>query len=697
MSTEKAAAFETMNRELSWLSFNGRVLQEAQDPTVPLYERIKFLAIFSSNLDEFFRVRVASLRSLLALKHKSTKKLEFEPEELLRQIQSTVKKQQTAFGKVFREEILPALNQNNIFLITDKDLNPEQREFVFEYFHGHILPTAKPVYLKEGEDAPFLENRMLYLACILKPKAINVTPVGDSLKQLESYALVPISTRTSPRFIALPEVDGRFYVMFLDDVIRTCISELFPNNDVEDCFAIKLTRDADLNIEDEFSGDLLDKIKKGLKKRSSGVPSRFLYDERTPKKLLKFLRDHLELDKNDLIPGGRYHNFNDFFAFPNPGRPELEYVPMPPLPYPPFEGAESLFDLIREKSRVLYFPYHKYDYVIKMLQEAAADPRVKEIGATLYRVASDSEICQAMIAAAENGKTVRAFVEVKARFDEESNLNWAEAMTQAGVEVFYSMPGIKVHSKLLVITRREEHGMRRYAYLSTGNFNEKTARIYTDFGFFTSDPKIAEEAARAFGFIVNREDTFEPEHLLVAQLNMREKLTELIKAETAAAMKGKPAAITLKVNAVEDKKLIAKLYEASNAGVKITIICRGICCLVPGVKGQSENITVRSIVDRFLEHPRVYIFHNGGDEIMYVSSADWMTRNLSRRIEVAFPLYDEDIREEVRTVLEIQLVDNVKSRIINRKQTNPYVKQKKDAVPIRSQFATYEMYRNREG
>jgi polyphosphate kinase len=687
--------YSYMDRELSWLSFNGRVLQEAKDPSVLLYDKIKFLAIFSSNMDEFFRVRVASLRSLLSLKQKSAKKLDFDPNELLAKIHTKVKKQQEEFGEIFRTHILGGLQEHSIEIVTERSINLEQREFVKNYFNEHVLSAAKPLYLGVGEGVPFLENQKLYLTCSLSERDISVAP-GQHSQTKEIIALVPVPTNLCPRFLVLPKAGETHCIMFLDDVVRACLDIIFPHHLITEAHSIKLTRDAELYIEDEFAGDLLDKIKKALHRRNTGVPSRFLYDEQIPKKTLKYLRDYLDINKSDSIPGGRYHHFSDFFAFPNPGIEGVSSADQPPIASSLLSNGRSLFDVIREQDVLLYFPYHSYDPVVRLLQEAAADPDVSSIDITLYRVSSDSAVCRALIDAAKRGKTVNAFVEVKARFDEESNFNWAETLAKSGVITHFSIPGLKVHSKLLVISRNEDADVRRYAYLSTGNFNEKTARIYTDFGLFTADPALTEEAYRAFQFIIDRNNVFEPEHLLVAQLNMRSTINDLLKQEIKQALKGKKASITLKLNSLEDRKLIRRLYDASNAGVKITVIVRGICGLIPGVKGQSENIKVISIVDRYLEHPRVYLFHNSGKPLMYLSSADWMTRNMNRRIEVAFPLYNETARELVMSTLNLQLKDNCKARVINVKQNNRYVKHKPSEELVESQAATYDFIKAAE-
>jgi len=678
--------FTFFDREISWLSFNFRVLQEAADKSNPLYERIKFLAIYSSNLDEFFRVRVASLRSLLALKEKSQHELNFDPRELLENIYSKVNSQQEFFGKIFRDEILPELEKNNIFLLNHETLSQKQSEWVLDYFRDNVQQHITPMLLIKNRITPFLQNRHLYLAVKLKSKHRRENLSGK--KSRSRYALVEIPSGKLPRFIELPGEKNTHPIMFLDDVLKLNLPYIFTGYEIESVYSVKLTRDAELYIEDEFSGNLLVKIKKGLNKRDTGVPSRFLYDHEMPKDFLKFLKETLALTKEDLFPGGKYHNFFDFFAFPNPGFPELENNPLPPLHPLCFNNKSDYFLSIKEKDRALYFPYHDYAPVTRFLEIAAGDPSVLSIKITQYRVASDSKVVKQLIRAAENGKDVMAFVELKARFDEELNIRWAEEMEKAGVKVFYSFPGLKVHAKLALITRMEEDQPVNYAYLSTGNFNEKTSRIYTDFGMFTARPEITSEIENVFLFLSRKSADFKFKHLLVAQFNMRKQFSKLIENEISSAQNGQEAKIILKMNSLEDTKMIKKLYEASNAGVNIQIIVRGICRLIHGIKGQSENIEVISIVDRFLEHSRFYIFHNSGDELIYASSADWMKRNLSRRIEVAFPILDNDIKDMIKEIVNLQLADNKKARIIDESDANPFKSDGAENV-IQSQIEVY--------
>ena len=686
------------DRELSWIAFNGRVLQEAADPGVPLNERLNFLAIFSSNLDEFFRVRVAALRALLRLRRKKRKKLDFDPAALLAEIRDRVAAQQERFGQVFRDEVLPALARHGLHLREHRGLPPAQDAWLDGYVRDHVAALLHPVVLGEehvGDPlAPFLENGRLYLAVELWPRGLELRS-GEP-----SVALVEIPSPPLGRFVELPAEEapeGERTVLFLDDVVRHALPALFPAHDVGPSWAVKLTRDADLQVDDEFVGDLVQKIRKGLERRSEGVPSRFLYDARMPSYLLGRLREGLELEEEDLVAGGRYHNLSDLWALPRPDDPALSYPPFPPLPHPELAGVPSLFAAIRDRDRLLHFPYQRYDTVVSLFEEAAHDPAVEEVYCTLYRVARDSAVVQALIAAAEAGKRVEVFVEVKARFDEENNLTWAGRMEEAGVRVHYSMPGLKVHAKLALFARREGDGKaarRDYAYLGTGNFNEKTARIYADHALLTADPRLTADVRRVFAFLTGAEEKPRFEHLLVAPFCLREGVYKLIEREVAHARDGRHAAIYAKMNALEDEDVIEKLYAADRAGVEVRLLVRAILRLVPGVEDLSEGVRARSIVDRFLEHARVWLFHDNGDERLYLASADWMKRNLSHRVEVAFPVYDAALREELKAILDLQWADDTKARVLDAEQSNAY---HRPPAPrgVRAQFDTYRMLAER--
>lgn len=671
------------NRDLSWLAFNHRVLQEAADPAVPLYERIKFLAIWSSNLDEFFRVRVASLRALARLKKKTQKKLDIEPAQLLKRLLKVVWLQQEEFGDIFRNRMRKDLAKEGILLVRQNELTAAQKAAAREIFANSILPKLSPVFLSEEKEPPFLHNKTLYMIVRLRRE-------DAEKKEPEQQALVEIPSTLVPRFFMFPPESGHHHIIFLDDMMRLCLDDVFPHHTILGSYAVKLTRDAELELGDEFSGDLLAKVKKALSKRGEGAPARFLFDTDMPKKLLDFLAHHFRLAEDDLVPGGRYHNFNDLFTFPNPKAPALQYDPM--LPLPALQSGITVWDQLRAGDRIAHFPYHAYQCVLDFLREAADDAAVLSIKITLYRVARNSKVVEQLMRATQKGKAVTVFVEVKARFDEESNIFWAEELEKAGARVLYSIPNLKVHAKLCLVERQERRGLARYAYLSTGNFNEVAATQYTDFGFFTADARLTSEVERVFQVLHREKSKAKSEHLLVAPFSLRSRFEEMIDRETKHARKGRAARIIAKMNSLEDPAMIGKLYEAGSAGVKIDLIVRGICCLIPGLKGVSDNITVTSIVDRFLEHTRIFLFHNDGEEICLLSSADWMKRNLDRRIEVAFPIYDKTILQQLKDVLELQMRDTVKARIVDKKLENR-IRSERGAQPVRSQFATYDYWK----
>ncbi len=676
-----------IHRDISWLSFNYRVLQEAKDPAVPLLERLKFLAIYSSNLDEFFRIRVANIRNLKKVGKKTKAELDFVPRELLKEVHRIVNQQQEEISQIFENQIVPELRKHNIYILRRLDLNAEQKLFVESYFQNNLLPFVMPVLLVKQRIRPFLANAHLYLAVNLrqrkKPLATN------------EYALVKIPSDQLPRFIQLPAQNHRHHLILLDDIVRHSVSFLFPGYEIQDTYSIKLTRDAELYIDDEYSGDLVQKIKSSLAKRQVGPASRFVYDREMPGHLLEYLKETFALGKNDMLPEGRYHNNFDFFKFPDFGMHHLKNKTLPPLPHPNLHDTADPFGVIRKKDQMLHVPYQSYQAVVNFFEHAALDPKVTHIKVILYRVAKRSKILETLMEAVHQGKQVSVFVEIKARFDEAANLEWGEKLERAGVRVHYSFPGVKVHSKLALI-RRMEHGKPRlYSYLGTGNFHEETAQIYSDFGIFTADPRLTSEVSSVFAFLENiKPPKKDFEHLLVGKFNLRPALDELIDYEIAAAKQNEPAYFILKTNSLEDKAIIKKLYEASQAGVKIQLIIRGICCLVPGVPGLSENIEVISIVDRYLEHSRVFIFHHGGEERMLMSSADLMQRNLSFRIETAFPIYDPELQQEVRELIQLQLEDNVKARIIDQEQKNEYRRGASD-IPVRSQIETYYYFKRK--
>lgn len=686
-----------IHRDISWLSFNYRVLQEAKNPAVPLLERVKFLAIYSSNLDEFFRVRVASHRRLMRADKSMKRELDFSPKAVVKEIQRIVNKQQEEVSKVFEKQLVPELRKQNIYILRRLELNEEQRLDVEEYFKNYMLPYVQPVLIVKGKIRLFLNNAALYLAVWMHEKGQD--------KPTDQYAIVKIPSDHLPRFHKLPSsAPDRHDLIILDDIVRYNIEKMFPGYSIKDTFSIKLTRDAEMILDEEFSLDIINQLRENLEKRHVGSPSRFVYDREMPTEMLNFLmevineereeedEDDYKLDKYSLLREGRYHNNFDFFKFPDFGMNHLKNPPLPPLPYRPLEEAHDFFKAIIEKDHLIYSPYVSYQSVIRFFEEAADDPKVTHIKLTHYRVARNSRIMQALMRAAKAGKQVSVVVEVKARFDEEANLDWGEKLKQEGVAVHYTKdPIIKVHAKLALIHRNEGKAFKLYTYLATGNFNEDTARVYTDFGLFTANPSLANEVARLFSFLENGVLPAQPfEHLLVGKFNLRSELEHLIRFEIAEAKAGRKAHIILKMNSIQDLPMIKLLYEASQAGVKIQLIIRGICCLAPGVKGLSENIEAISIVDRFLEHARVFIFHHSGEDLTYLSSADWMVRNLSHRIETAFPVYEDTLKAAIKEYIQIQLNDNVKARILDKNFSNAYFKHKNGTeISIRSQIETY--------
>jgi polyphosphate kinase len=680
----KPSEIPLIHRDISWLNFNYRVLQEAKDPSVPLLERIKFLGIYSSNLDEFFRVRVASLRSLLRLSKKTKRQIEFSPEDVLQEISHIVQLQQMEFSEIFQKQILPELQACGIHIRRLHELTPNQTQYIEKLFEEGLIQYLQPMLIIKNKIRTFLISNTLYLAVILQTKGEN-----------NRYALVKIPTHKVSRFVLLPsEQENIKELILLDDVVRYFLRFLFPGYNVWASYSIKMTRDADIHIDDEYTGNLVEKIKRSISKRNIGPTTRFVYDRKMPENCLQFLMDALNIQPKDLQPEGRYHNNFDFLKFPDFGLNQLKNAPMPALPHSGLEAYPRLIEAIQAKDHLVHYPYQKYDYVLHFLQQAAYDPSVTEIRITQYRVAKDSQIMAALRSALQMGKRVTVFVEVKARFDEEANLYWAERLEQWGAKVLYSLPELKVHAKLLLIARQEEERTVDYCYLSTGNFNESTAHIYGDYGFFTKDERLTQEVRYIFDYLEN--PTSRPnlrfKHLMVGQFRMRRDIYDLISQEMAFAQQGKPASITVKLNSIQDPGMISRLYEASKAGVKIRMIVRGICCLVPGFKDFSENIEVISIVDRFLEHSRVYMFEHGGEEKIYLSSADWMTRNLYHRIECAFPIYDPKLKGEIKHFIECQWRDNSKARQIDEAQTNRY--RRNDQAPHRCQMAMYEYYKN---
>ncbi len=672
-----------MPRELSWLSFNARVLQEAADPNVPVIQRLRYLGIFSNNLDEFFRVRVAEVRRLLSLSKAGNRQLY---KELMEGIQTGVVALQNEFDRIY-DEVLLELRKRKIYMINEEQLEPNQAEYVQRFFRQQVLPELEPILLSEGKAMPNLTDESIYLAVDIRS--------GDETR----YAIVEVPTDRVDRFVEIPRKKGKKGKVFivLDNIIRYCMPQVFRGVitvDSSAAYTIKFSRDAELEIDAGITDSLIEKMAVSLKRRQKAEAVRFVYDEAIPDHLLNFLTKLLNVRKYDsLIGGGRYHNSKDFMAFPNVGPKYLEYKPLPPIPVERLEAEGSIFDKIRERDVLLYYPYQPFDYVINMLKTAALDPSVKQIQICLYRVAGNSRVCDALINAVNNGKRVLAVVELQARFDERANISWAERLADNGVEVMFGVAGLKVHSKLIHIEREEDGEIVYYSHIGTGNFNEKTATLYTDFSLLTHDQGIGRDVANVFDFLRYNYKRPSYRHLLVSPHSSRSGLYELMDREISNARDGYPAAMTLKCNNLADQDMVMKLYEASQAGVEIKLIIRGMCTLLPKVKGLSDNISATSIVDRFLEHPRVYSFYNRGQPQYLIGSADLMTRNLDHRVEVLTPIYDADAQKVLQDILDQQWHDNVKARILDADQVNDMVTGRR-SVKIRSQESIHRYFQN---
>jgi len=671
-----------LNREISWLHFNGRVLQEAADNRNPLLERLKFLGIFSNNRDEFFRVRVATLTRMLKV-GKNQNEVYLNPRKTLREINDIVLSQEKDFMEIYKQ-ILRELAAQNLYIINENELSEDQGAFVTKYFQEKIRVGLFPIMISSLKDISSLRDKSIYLAVTLGRQDKSVK---------EEYALVEVPTKTVSRFLILPSVGEKRYVILLDDIIRYCLSEVFSvfGWDTFNAYTVKVTLDAEIDIDTDVSKSFLETMVESLKQRKRGNPVRFVYDNSIPAELLKIITKRLEIRKDDpMRGGGRYHNFKDFMNFPNLGHTELEYLPLPPMGHKDLPPNRSILATIKQKDIMLHFPYQSFQIIIDLLREASIDTKVRSIKMTIYRAARNSSVINALINAARNGKYVTVFMELQARFDEEANISWTNQLHEEGVKVIQGIPGFKVHSKLMLIRRKENNKNVFYANIGTGNFNEDTARVYADDSLLTANEKITEDVANAFNQMEANYRPMKYKALVVAPFLMRNHFLKLINNEIKNAKRGKEAWVIIKLNNLVDETIIRKLYKASQAGVKIKLIIRGICVLVPGVKGLSENIEAIAIVDRFLEHSRVIVFCNGGNNQYYITSADWMIRNFDNRIEVACPVYDKSIQKELMKMLKIQLSDNVKARMISKNLVNPY--KMNDEPAIRSQLEIYKYF-----
>ena len=653
--------FTYADRDLSWLDFNGRVLREAANPAVPLYERIRFMAIFSANLDEFFRVRVSALLTVNALAGAGTR----AAGQLLLDMQALVQQHQEEFGRLLRDEILPQLTKEGVHLYYNEPLPAVHQPAVSDFFFSRVLAFLQPVWLSESDLAPNdLPDNALFFVVVLEP----VDSSG------ERYALLPIPRLHLPRFYELPVVDGTSHLLFIDDIIRQHLPAVFPCFRVRGCYSIKINRNADVSIADEFAGEMDANVAWMVDQRRAGVPTRLLYDVAMPPDLVRVLARSFALMKQAFSAGGRYHALSDLSELPNPTGSRLRYPLRSPLLTAALRGDQSIFERIEQRDYLLHLPYQSYSHVLRFFNEAAIDPDVREIYVSLYRVAAESAIGHALISAARNGKQVTVFLELKARFDETNNLKWGQRMKAAGVRLVYSIPDLKVHAKTALVKRQRGWRSQHYGLLATGNFNEDTARFYTDHVLLTRHAGLTQELDLLFAYLQSWEQPDQYaflsfQHLLVAPFNLMDRFTGLIDREITNHRAGKPARITIKINNLQDKTMIDKLYEASRAGVSVELLVRAICTLVPGVPGQSERITVRRIVDRYLEHGRVFIFHNAGQPETFLGSADWMNRNLYRRVEVCFPVYDAGLQAQIRQLIDFQLADNTQAQQLESTRT----------------------------
>ncbi|PZW40598.1 polyphosphate kinase [Mesonia algae] len=675
------------NREISWLQFNARVLQEAADESVPLIERLRFLGIFSNNLDEFFKVRYATVKRITQAGKGARKALGgITAGKLLKQITQIVIDQQSRSLEILHD-IQRELTDHNIFIIRENEVTDQQAQFLKDYFLQKISPALVTILLNDLEEIPRLKDSAAYLAV----KMILNTQHNGKVDE-KQYILIEIP-RGIDRFVEIPSEDDKKYIIILDDLIRYNLQSIFNIFDYKSISAhmIKITRDAELDMAGDLSKSYIEKLLSSVKDRIEGQPVRFVYDKNIEPDTLHFLLSKMGIDDSDsLIPGGRYHNRRDYMKFPSLGAKNLLYKKYSPLPVKGLSLQGSLLQKIAEKDYLQYTPYHTFSYTVKFLREAALDPKVQTIKITIYRLAEISHIASSLINAVKNGKSVTVSIELRARFDEANNIRYAEQMQQEGVKLIFGVPGLKVHCKACVIERLENKKLKKYGFISTGNFNENTAKLYTDYTLFTANSSILKEVNKVFDFFEINYKINKYKHLIVSPHYSRSTFESLINTEIKNAKQNLPSGIRLKLNSLSDYKLIDKLYEASRAGVKIKLIVRGICCLIPGVEGMSENIEAISIIDKHLEHPRLFIFENAGEQKIYISSADWMTRNVDYRVEISCPIYQEDIQEELVKTFEISWNDNVKARCFSSETENAYIKN--DQPKLRSQFATYDYY-----
>lgn len=690
--TKSKTQYPTVERDISWMYFNHRILQEGRRSDVPLLERLSFLGIYSNNLDEFFRVRVATLNRIAQTDKKSIKQEADQAEQTLGEINRL----NTEYIKEFAETtdmVIRSLEEQGVCLLTDKETDEEQKMFVRQFFRDKLNGTTLPLWFKGINQMEDEEDDAIYLA--VKLSVCDEEKEDKQKKKLKKdYALLQIPVKQVGRFLRLPDKEGKACLMWMDDVVRLCLPWIFAGTEYNhfEAYAFKFTKDAEMEMENDMEHSKLQKVQKGVKSRKNGVPLRVLYDKDTPKDLLKIIKEKLNVDKLDtILASGRYHNHKDFMSFPDCGRKDLKFAPMTSIHLQQFAGKESVFDVIRREDQFIHVPYHSFDAYLRFLREAAVNPDVKSIKTTLYRLAKDSKVIESLIMAAKNKKKVTVVIELLARFDEASNIKWSSKLREAGVNVVYGIEGLKIHSKITHVETR--YGC--YAVIGTGNFHEGNAKVYTDCMLFTAIKPIVKDVERVFEFIMSPFLPMKFSELLVSPNSMKPALLKLVNTEIQNHRLGKPAYIRMKVNHITDPDMVAALYRASSEGVPVDILCRGNCALIPDIKGVSETMHIRGIIDRYLEHSRILLFCNGGDERCYIGSADWMPRNLVNRIEVLTPIYNERIKKEMAYVVEAGLKDNVQARIVDGKGGD-HLPELGDETPFRSQAELYKHYMEAE-
>lgn len=688
VKSKKDLKFKFIHRDVSWLSFNERVLQEAEDKRVPLVERLRFLGIFSNNQDEFFRVRIATLRRMAKIEKAQFKEFDFSPSKIINQIQKKVLVLKNRFDNIYIE-LLEECRKEKIYIVSEKELSAKQGEIVQQYFLQDVRSKLFPIMVDHVKKLPVLSDKSIYLAVALTRKSNKIAST--------QYALIEVPDKNPSRFFVLPDEGDKKYIILLDDIIRYNLPQIFHIMDFDsiESYTIKITRDAELEFDVDLSQSILEVIQKSVKKRSKGEPVRFIYDADMPAQMLDFFTKKMRLQKDDaLIPGARYHNFKDFMAFPDLGRKDLRYQKDPPVMHPLLMPGKSVFSVLRKMDIMLHTPYQTFDHIIDFLREAAIRPSVTHIYMSLYRVAKESSVVMALINAARNGKQVTVIMELQARFDEENNIYYAHMLQEEGVKVIFGVNNLKVHAKLCLVQENDSRKQRQYSIIGTGNYNESTAKVYTDVFLLTANSEVTKEVKKVFSFFENQFIVSQYKYLILAPMHLRTRLKQLINREIKNAKAGKKAEIFLKVNNLADQPIIKKLYEAGRAGVRVRLLVRSVCSIVAGVDGLSENIQARSILDKYLEHPRIFFFHNAGKEEVFIGSADIMERNLDYRVEVLVKIVDIAVKQQLIDILELQWRGNVKARNLSLQNLNEYIQHEPGTELVRSQKAIYAYFKN---